>query len=220
MGWPLGVARGGRRKEVSVEVNDGEPKDTNMAELTPDTAPETELPKEEVKKEENTRDQVTVDRSFMKEMFDKMHDMEMRLSEAEKSAKKGKGVETATMRLVAKADLREPDPEVAQKSIKVVDVPATMDSVMLHNECPYCEKFNKGLATIQDKTANGKFACRRCGKHWWPWALKPSETTLKKYPYSLALEQGDKKRVDYQERIQMSREGLAVGIIEGEDDGS
>lgn len=197
-----------------------------MAKLAPETAKEvselqetkaveTELPaKEPEKAEKNT---IEIDKGFLKNLMDQMHGLTLRVEKAESEAKKNKGlVETSMQKLAARTRPVEPDPLKVQESIIVVDVPTTLDSQMLHNACPFCKKFHAGLPTIQDKTDSGKFACRRCGKHWWPWALAKSEMSGDEYPYSVALEQGDKARVEAQERIKLSRQGVPVTVIEGE----
>lgn len=220
-GWPRGVSREEfkRRKLIA-----NEPKDTTMAEQTPEPA-NTELLRENAEvapveeAQEAVKSTMEVEKSFLKGLMDTMHAMELRLEEAEKNAKKKGGIETAAMRLSNKLMAKEPDPLKVQESIEVVDVPTEMNAEMLHNCCPFCLKFHKGKPTILDKSdKSGKFACRRCGKHWYPWALVASETSGDKYPYTLALEQGDKQKVERMERIQMAKAGMPVNLLDNEEE--
>ena len=69
--------------------------------------------------------------------------------------------------------------------------------------CPFCED---KVSNVCDVTKGGKWACRTCGKHWFPWAIGKK--------YSLLLEQGEREKVELAEKreheIQMSRKGVQV----------
>ena len=155
---------------------------------------------------------INVDKKFLQDLMDRVEAAESKITKAGKP-----GIETASQRLLAKPQMGEPDMNKVQESIQVVDVASTIGGLMLKDCCPYCKKYHKGQATILDLTQSAKYACRRCGKHWEQWALKKSELTDEFYPYSEALEKGDRKRVEYQERIKMAKAGMAVGIVEGEE---
>ena len=70
--------------------------------------------------------------------------------------------------------------------------------------CPFCAE--KKAQNVCDVTKGGKWACRTCGKHWFPWAIGKK--------YSLLLEQGEREKVELTEKreheIQMSRKGVVV----------
>lgn len=73
------------------------------------------------------------------------------------------------------------------------------------NICPFCEEI-PSKQNVCDVTKGGKWACRTCGKHWFPWAIGKK--------YSLLLEQGEREKVELAEKreheIQMSRKGVQV----------
>ena len=70
--------------------------------------------------------------------------------------------------------------------------------------CPFCAE--KKAQNVCDVTKGGKWACRTCGKHWFPWAIGKK--------YSILLEQGEREKVELAEKreheIQMSRKGVVV----------
>lgn len=169
---------------------------------------------------------VSVEKSQLDNIMDRLQAaetktamLEQKNTELEAKVAKGskQGIETSAHRLLSKSQPAEQDPVEVRKSIQVVDKKATIDGKMIHDECPFCNKFSADLPNILDLTGANKYACRRCGKHWEQWALKPSPFTGKLYPYSEALEQGNKKRVEYAERIAMGQQGMAVGLVESED---
>lgn len=166
------------------------------------------------KKEQVPNTNVTLSREQFDELMGRMNTLEDKVAKTNKQ-----GIETSAQRLLNRPQPAELDPMEVQESIQVLDQPATIGGKMLKDSCPFCKKFHAGLPTILDLTGANKYACRRCGKHWEQWALKPSPFTGKLYGYSEALEQGNKKRVEYAERIQLSKAGMAVGLLDSEDSG-
>lgn len=168
------------------------------------------------KKTESTEEMVTIPKSQMDDLMKRFDVLEQRVAKGGKQ-----GIETSVHRLLNKPQDHEPDHMEAEDKIQVVDEPATKDGKMIKDACPYCKKFHPGKKTILDLMTNsGKYACRRCGKHWNLWAIKESEVSGELYPYTEALERGDKKRVEYQERLKMAKQGAPVALLEGEDDNS
>ena len=164
-----------------------------------------------MKKEEAKPESVTLS----KEQFD---ELVTRIDNAEKNAKKTVGIETSVHRLLSKPQPPEPDPMTEQDKIEVVDELSLMNGKLIKNSCPYCKKYHADKLSIQDYIENtGNYSCRRCGKSWYPWAIKPSELSGESYTYSEALEKGDKKLVEKRERFQMAKRGLPVEIEEGSD---
>lgn len=169
MGWPKGIKRGPRHP-----VNDGQPEgESNMSE-------------KQVKPETVT---------MTKEQFDALMG---RVDSLEKKSK-GPGIETTAMRM--EKNYREinktEDINQVRKAIMVKDEAATIDSVMLHDKCPFCIKYFAGLPTILDQTKGGKYACRRCGKHWSPWAIEPEDGSEGPLAYNILLERNGGDREAY-----------------------
>lgn len=164
--------------------------------------------KEEKKSVEYNKDgSVTIDR-------DKFDELMNRLSEVEKKSLKGPGVELAEHRLLRNSEerLREEPMMKQQEKITVIDKPAINGGEYLKEKCPYCIKNHKGKPTIQDLTKGGKYACRRCGKHWHSWAIFPNDGSEGPMEYSVHLERGDLERVEEMERIKLARQGLPVTV--------
>jgi len=192
MGWPKGKLRGPREHRPLAQGETPDNQESNMAD-----------------KQAVPNDNVTLS----KEQFDALMG---RVSDLEKKSK-GPGIETTAMRLerdFRKQNMPENQNEV-QKSIKVVDQPATEGGVMLHDKCPYCIKFHEGKDTILDQTNGGKYACRRCGKHWAPWAIFPEDGSEGPLPYNILLERngGEKEAYDGWKKLQDAKAGLPVANI-------
>ena len=71
------------------------------------------------------------------------------------------------------------------------------------NICPYCISNGK-KDSICDLTKMTKWACRDCGKHWFNWALG--------HPYTLYLEQGERKKFEEEEKRQHELSIAGKGI--------
>lgn len=134
-------------------------------------------------------EKVTIDKSELKTLMDRLTALE---------SKKGPGIETAEQRLLKSnaLSMRDPDQRKVQESIQVVDEPATIDGGYIKDKCPYCIKFHKDKPTILDVTTGGKYCCRRCGKHWFPWAIFPEDGSEGPHEYNLLMERGEKEKFE------------------------
>lgn len=135
------------------------------------------------------KEQVMIDKSELKDLMNRLTALE---------SKKGPGIETAEQRLLKSGavGMKDPDQRKVQESIEVVDTQVVIDGTYIKDKCPYCIKFHKGKPTILDVTNGGKYCCRRCGKHWFPWAIFPEDGSEGPYEYNLLAERGEKEKFE------------------------
>ena len=92
----------------------------------------------------------------------------------------------------------------AQEPPRIVHQPATVDGTMKENICPKCN--DRKEANICDISRTGKWACRKCGKNWYDWAIGQ--------PYTLELEQGERDlhfaKLKHTEQLEIARSGQSV----------
>lgn len=129
-----------------------------------------------------------------------------RLEKLESAPKGGPGMETTAMRYsnIYKAGLLAETPEAKKReaeSIQVVDERATIDGDYVKDKCPWCIKFHAGKPTILDVTLGGKYSCRRCGKHWAPWAIVPEDGSDGPLKYNILLERNGGEKEPYFEWV-------------------
>jgi hypothetical protein len=174
--------------------------------------------------QDDKKETVTLER----EKFDRLLTRLDALEKAEKDrASKGPGIETAAMRLLRDSEnrMREEPQAIQQAKLKLVDEPATNDGNMPlvnQDKCAWCLKQHMKLYAeakkagqtyeVLDLTNGGKYACRRCGKHWHPWAIFPEDGSEGPLPYSIHLERGDKDKVEELEKLRAAKAGLPVSI--------
>lgn len=139
-----------------------------------------------------------------------------RLEALEKNSK-GPGLETTSHRYakIYKDGLSVDTPATQAKnreSITVVEEPGTIDGEYVKDKCPFCIKNHAGKPTILDVTNAGKYSCRRCGKHWAPWAIFPEDGSDGPLEYNVLLERdgGDKKEYEAWKKLKDAKAGLPV----------
>lgn len=167
--------------------------------------------------------------TLTKEQFDQLTGsldfLKAKVENLEKNPPKA-GIETAQQRFAKDIHARmkgETNAE-AQRSIVIVEEPAEKDGQYIVDMCPWCVKANKNkpegfdpkTSSLLDITNGGKYSCRRCGKHWHPWAIFP-ETYFPEYgltkgplPYSIHVEQGNFEKVENQLKLEAARKGEPV----------
>lgn len=128
-------------------------------------------------------------------------EMLKRLEKLEQSPK-GTGLETTAMRYskAYKDGLLHDTPESKKReaeSIQVLDERSTIDGEYIKDKCPWCIKFHAGKPTILDVTNGGKYSCRRCGKHWAPWAIFPEDGSDGPLKYNILLERNGGEKEAY-----------------------
>ena len=165
------------------------------------------------------KETIEVKKDMLQQLFDKIEAQDKRAAEQDKKldamAKANKaGVELAEHRLLRNPEalMREEPQFKQQEKITVVDVPATIDGAYVKDCCPYCIKVHKGQPTILDVTTGGKYACRRCGKHWFPWAIFPEDGSTGPHPYNILMERGEKEKFEEWLKIQKLEANQKVAV--------
>lgn len=147
--------------------------------------------------------------TLSKEQFDALIGRVQSLEEKSKG-----GIETAALRIGKNFQerMKNPDQNLEQVNTIMVDEPAEIGSVMLHDKCPFCIKMHKGKQTILDLTNGGKYSCRRCGKHWAPWAIFPEDGSDGPLEYNVLLERNGGEKPEYEawKKLKDAKAGLPV----------